>query len=100
MIIVAGHLTIDPSKRDDALAAIAAVVAPTRAEPGNLDYRFSPDLDDPSRFNILERWEGDEAIESHMASAHLAEFLTTIGPCIAGSAEVIRYDVSGSTPLF
>ncbi|CAN5610161.1 hypothetical protein BH10ACT1_BH10ACT1_12440 [soil metagenome] len=100
MIIVAGYLLIDPSHRDDAIAAIALGVAATRAEPGNLDYRFSPDLDDPNRFNLIERWESEEAMNSHMATSHLAEFMTAIGPCLGGAPEVIRYDVSGSSPLF
>lgn len=100
MIVVAGHLSIDPAHRDAALAAIATGVAATRQEAGNLDYRFSPDLDEPDRFNLIERWEDEDAMNAHMASPHLAEFLTAIGPCLAGQAEVIRYDVSGSSPLF
>lgn len=100
MIIVAGHLTIAPEHRDAALAAIATGVAATRAEPGNVDYRFSPDLDDPDRFNLIERWEDEEAMNAHLATPHLAAFMTAIGPCLSGSAEVVRYDVSGSSPLF
>lgn len=100
MIIVSGHLTIDPAQRETALAAIRTAVAATREEPGNLDYRFSPDLDDPNRFNIIERWENEEVMNEHMGSTHLAEFLTVVGGCLSGPAEVIRYDVSGSQPLF
>ena len=48
----------------------------TRAEAGNLDYRFSPDLDEPDRFNLIEQWEDEDAMTAHMASPHLAEFLT------------------------
>lgn len=100
MIIVAGHLTIDPDHRDTALAAIATCVAATRAEPGNLEYRFSPDLDEPDRLNLIERWSDEQAMAEHMATPHLAEFMGAIVPCLGGSAEVIRYDVSGSAPLF
>ncbi|MCU1497727.1 MAG: antibiotic biosynthesis monooxygenase [Acidimicrobiales bacterium] len=100
MIVVAGHMTIDPAQRETALAAIAAGVDATRAEPGNLDYRFSPDLDDPNRFNLIELWESEEAMTEHMATPHLAAFMTAIVPCVSGSAEVIRYDVSASAPLF
>jgi len=100
VIIVAGYLTLDPAKRDEALAAIAKCVEPTRKEEGNIDYRFSPDLDDPNRMNLLEQWADEDAINLHMASEHLAEFMTAIGGCLGGPAEVIRYDVSGSKPLF
>ena len=100
MIVVAGHLTIDPDQRDKAIAAIRTAVAATREEPGNLDYRFSPDLDDPNRFNIAERWENEETMNEHLGSAHLADFLTIIGGCLSGAPEVIRYDVARSQPLF
>lgn len=100
MIIVAGHLTINPEHREAAEAAIRACVALTRAEPGNVDYRFSPDLDEPDRLNLIEQWADEDAMTAHMATPHLAEFLGAIGPCVSGSAEVIRYDVSGSSPLF
>jgi len=100
VIVVAGHLSIDPAHRETALAAIAAGVAATREEPGNLDYRFSPDLDEPDRFNLIERWEDEAAVDAHMNSPHLAEFLAAIGPCVAGAPEIIRYDVSSSSKLF
>ena len=100
MIIVAGYLIIDPAHRETALAAIATGVTATRAEAGNVDYRFSPDLDDPKRFNLIEQWESEEAMNEHMATPHLAAFLEAIGPCLGGAAEVIRYDISGSSNLF
>lgn len=100
MIIVAGHVTINPDHRQTAEAAIRACVTETRAEPGNIDYRFSPDLDDSNRINMIEQWADDDAMNAHMATAHLAAFLAAIGPCVAGSVEVIRFDVSGSSPLF
>ena len=100
MIIVAGHLSIDPAQRETAVDAIATCVAATRDEPGNLDYRYSADLADENRFNVVERWENDDAMNTHMAAPHMAAFLTAIGPCISGSVEIIRYDVSGSSKLF
>lgn len=100
MIIVAGHLPIAPEHRDAAIAAVTACAAATREEEGNLDYRFSVDLDDPNRLNMIERWESQEAIDLHMATPHMAELLGAIAPCLGGAPEVIRYDVSGSAPLF
>ena len=100
MIVVAGHLSIDPDQRDAALAAIGPVMAATRAEPGNTDYRFSIDAEDPSRINLLEIWESEEAIDAHMSTPHLAAFMEAIGPCVAGAPSITRYDVSGSSTLF
>lgn len=99
MIVVAGHLIIDPTHRNDARAAIATGVAATREESGNVDYRFSADLDDADRLNLVELWESEEAMEAHLATPHLATMLEALGPCLK-EADVIRYDVSGSSKLF
>lgn len=100
MIIVVGHLTIAPEHRETAIEAMRACVAATRAETGNIDYRYSPDLDEENRFNLTEAWEDDAAMEQHMATPHMATFLTTIGPCIGGDVEIVRHDVSASARLF
>ncbi|MGI8778569.1 MAG: putative quinol monooxygenase [Solirubrobacteraceae bacterium] len=56
MIIVAGHLTVDPDERDSLLAGCADVVEQGRAAEGCLDFALSPDLVDPTRLNVFERW--------------------------------------------
>ena len=100
MIVVTGHLTIDPTQRASVEAAIAAVVAPTRAEDGNVDYRYGADLGEPDRINITELWESEEAMEAHMATQHLADFMAAVGPAISGSVEIVRHDVASSTKIF
>lgn len=100
MIVVNGYILIDPSKRDEVVAALRACVTATRAEPGNIDYRFSPDLDDEARFNLAEIWESEDAMTAHMGTAHLAALLEALGPLMGGAPEITRYDVSGSSKLF
>ena len=100
MIVVTGYLTIAPEHHEAALTAIRECVAPTRDEPGNVDYRYSQDIDDPTRLNIVEQWESEDAMNAHMGSEHLATFLTVIGGMIGGPVEITRHDVSGSTKLF
>jgi quinol monooxygenase YgiN len=99
VIIVSGHITLAPEHRDTALAAIATCVEATRAEDGNEDYRFSADLGDQDRINIYECWATQEAMDTHMATAHLADLMTAIGPCIGGSVELTKFEVSSSSKL-
>ena len=54
MIIVSGHLIV--ADRDAYLAGCREVVALGRAADGCLDFALSPDLLDPRRINVLERW--------------------------------------------
>lgn len=99
MIIVTGHLTIDPAKRQIAEDAIAAAVTATTAEPGDVDYRFSFDVGDPARINILEMWQDQAAVDAHMGTPHLAEFMAAIGPAVAGEVSITAHEVSTSTKL-
>jgi len=63
MIIVTGHLLVDPERRDDYLAARASEVEAARTAPGALDYALSPDLVDPARVNVAQRWVSQQALE-------------------------------------
>ena len=71
-ILVTGTIDFDPTKRDDAVAAVKAVMAATRAEDGNEGYVFSGDLEDEGRFHVTEHWASQEAIDAHMATPHMA----------------------------
>jgi quinol monooxygenase YgiN len=55
MLIVAGHLVVDPSQRESYLAECMPVVEQAREAPGCLDFTIGADLLDPGRINILER---------------------------------------------
>lgn len=64
MVIVTGHLLVDPADRDGYLADCREVVARGRAAEGCLDFALSPDLLDPARVNILERWASQDAVQA------------------------------------
>lgn len=100
MIVVTGYLTIAPEHRDAAEAAIATLVPLTEAEEGCLTYRYSADLLEPNRINIVEQWESEEAMTVHMGAPHFAEFMAAIGPCIGGDVSVTRHDIASSSKLF
>jgi quinol monooxygenase YgiN len=100
VIVVTGHLTLNPDQRDTAVGAIRILVEATRAEEGNEEYRYSFDLDDPNRLNLEERWATQEAMDAHMVAPHFASFMEAIGPCIGGDVSIVRYDVSESTKIF
>lgn len=64
MVIVTGHVLVDADDRDAYLADCREVVARGRSAPGCLDFALSPDLLDPTRVNILERWASQEAVDA------------------------------------
>ncbi|MET0700633.1 MAG: antibiotic biosynthesis monooxygenase [Mycobacterium sp.] len=64
MVIVAGHLVVDPAAREDYLAGCVAVVRAARGAAGCLDFAITPDLVEPGRINIFERWASQAAVEA------------------------------------
>jgi quinol monooxygenase YgiN len=68
MVIVAGALLVDPATRADYLRGCEEVVAAARRAPGCLDFALSPDLLDPGRINVYERWRSREELHRFRGS--------------------------------
>ena len=62
MIIVAGHLQVDPQQRDAYLERMADVAPSARAAAGCLDFVQVADPVEADRIIVYERWENDEAL--------------------------------------
>jgi quinol monooxygenase YgiN len=62
MLIVAGHLIVDPAERDAYVADCRAVVEAARAAEGCLDFAITADLVDPARVVVYERWAAEETL--------------------------------------
>ena len=94
MVIVTGHLMVEPDERERYLAGCVAVVELARRTPGCLDFVIGADLVDPARINILERWDSQSAVEAFRGEGVSDEQ----GAAIV-SASVAEYDVADVRPL-
>ncbi len=68
MVIVAGHLTVEPQQRESYLAGCVSIIEQARRAGGCLDFAVCADLVDPGRVNIFERWDSQEALEKFRGS--------------------------------
>ena len=64
MVIVAGHITVDPDQRESYLAGCVRIVERARGADGCLDFAITADLLDPGRVNLFERWESQAAVKT------------------------------------
>ena len=97
MVIVAGHITVDPEQRESYLAGCMSVVEKARRADGCLDFAITADLLDPGRINIFERWESRAVVENFRGGGP--------GPsgaqrAVIRSASVAEYDIASVRPLF
>jgi len=95
VIIVAGHITVDPEQRESYLAGCVTVVEQARATAGCLDFAISADLVESDRIDIFERWDSREAVEAFRGSGPSDEQALAIL-----SASVTEYEVTDGQPLF
>jgi quinol monooxygenase YgiN len=72
--------------------ALRKMVAPTRAEPGNLDYQVFRDPGQQGAFVLFERYADAEAFEAHRSSEHFATWLS--GQVLPALAERTRLDLA------
>jgi quinol monooxygenase YgiN len=94
VVIVAGHVVVDPEQRDDYLAGCVEVVRQARDTPGCLDFSLSADLLEPGRVNIYERWESQAAVEVFRGSGPSDEQGAEIR-----AASVSEYDIGDERSL-
>jgi quinol monooxygenase YgiN len=99
MIVIAGHVVLDPAQREQAEAAAREMMCETRKEEGCISYTFSADLEQAGRFRIFEEWESDAALAAHFASPHMARFQQAVGGLAVREMKVQRYEVSQVAPL-
>jgi quinol monooxygenase YgiN len=60
---------------DAARDAILALIAPTRAEAGCVNYDLHQTTDDPSLFMLYENWVSQKDLDAHLAMPYLKELL-------------------------
>jgi quinol monooxygenase YgiN len=95
MVIVAGHITVEPQQRESYLAGCVSVVERARGAAGCLDFAITADPIDPGRVNIFERWESQAALNTARGNApgfEQAEAMLSVS--------VADYDVADVRPLF
>ena len=95
MVIIAGHVLVDPAERDRCVALFEDLVRRCREADGCIDMAISADPVDPCRIDNLEVWESAEALDRWRDQAHAPD------PGVAMDASAMaRYDATDGGPLF
>ena len=87
-VTIIGTVTAKPEKRDELYGLLAAQVAPTRAEPGCINYDFHIDASDPYCFVFYENWQSLNDLDAHLAMPHLAPLFSQLGRLLAKPVDI------------
>ena len=91
MLLIEGWLKLATGEYAKVADQACAMVEATNAEAGCLHYSFAQDIADPDLIRISERWESQEALAAHSASAHMAAFNRAMGGVQREGADLRLY---------
>ena len=92
MLIVNGTVRFAEGEIDRLREAMARNIAATLAEEGCEHYSYARDISDPNLLHVSERWRDEAAVEAHMASPHMAEFMATLGSARIEAISIKGYE--------
>jgi quinol monooxygenase YgiN len=90
---IIGTVVAKPEKREELLRILSAQVAPTRAEPGCINYDFHCDQADPNVFVFYENFRSREALETHLKMPHLTPLMDRLGELLAKPVDIRFLDM-------
>lgn len=91
VLTVIAHATAKPGKIEAARTAMRALVGPTKAEPGCIDYELHQSEGDPAKFVFYENWTSVTHLDAHAKSAHIQAFRKLVPEILAGPVEISKW---------
>jgi len=70
-------------------SALQAVVAPSRAEKTNIEYRLHKSIDNPALFILYENWESKEQHQKQFNKFYIQELVGKLETILAKPYQVI-----------
>lgn len=99
MLIVTGHLELNPEHIDAAREAILAMVAETVKENGCQTYEFSHVVGTASTFRVYEEWDDAATLAVHAKTTHMATFRAAVAEIGIVSRALWTIEAEAKTPL-
>ena len=83
-ITVVATFPARPGKESELKSALVSLVAPTRQEPGCINYDLHILPEDPAKFLFHENWTSKAHLDTHLRSAHIKALLPRVDElCVA-----------------
>jgi quinol monooxygenase YgiN len=87
-LTVVARIRAKPGKEADVHRELLALVAPTRAEAGCLNYDLHVSHDDPALFLFYENWTSQAHLDAHAQSAHIQAFRARAADLLVEPVEI------------
>ena len=88
VLVVVAEGKARPGKEDELRRRLQALLAPTRAEAGCIQYDMHDSLEEPGKFIFFERWTTREALDQHLKTPHMTEFFGHVEDLVDGGISI------------
>jgi quinol monooxygenase YgiN len=89
-VTIIGTVICKPETREELLSILTDQVAPSRAEPGCINYDFHADAENPCCFVFYENWHSQADLDAHLKQPHVKPLFSQIDRLLAEPVQ-IRY---------
>ncbi|BAT51523.1 Antibiotic biosynthesis monooxygenase [Nostoc sp. NIES-3756] len=90
---VVARIVALPDKVEELKAILLGLIEPTRQEVGVIKYELLQNQSDPTDFTFVEEWASAEALDTHLASAHLQAAADKLEGVVAAPPDIHRYNL-------
>jgi quinol monooxygenase YgiN len=75
-------------REDEVREALLALISPTRAEEGCINYDLHQSESDPRIFIFYENWRSRRDLDEHLRKAHIQDFLERAEALLEGPVDI------------
>jgi len=92
-VTVVARCRAKAGKEAEVRKEILALVEPTRAEAGCINYDLHVSTDDPSLFLLYENWTSKADLDQHLATPYLAWFKALAPELLAAPIDIALFEM-------
>ncbi len=99
-IIISGTVDIDPEQMEAAMTAAKPLIEGALTQEGIMDYDWCPDPLTPGRIRVFERWESQQALETHFNNHWYQDMRVALAQFGIRGADVLKYRIDATEPVY
>jgi len=92
-LIIIASARAQPGKEKDLERALCDVAAPTRAQPGSVQFILLRSLENPAIVVGFERWASAQHHERHLQGPHFKKLADAMSDIVAEPPQVLSYEI-------
>jgi quinol monooxygenase YgiN len=91
-LAVVAHVKAKPGKETEVRKELLSLVAPSRTDPGCINYDLHQSIDNPALFLFHENWTSKTHLDQHLAKPDLQAVLARVGKLVAEPPQITLWE--------